>query len=184
MTRRGPSNYDLIEDLTAHLALGAWLDEHVPDWTGPLRATSTDTGRVTGGDTSTPTESAALHDPNSTDVLLEQARRFRGYIDQVRRLITEHNGLHAALEPMRLEDAQRRVNERTTPSTVGWCLACDRNCDGTTNSRQLVNRLCNTCRQAELRAWQASGYDETNRQLHRDQWIKAEHERRAEQHAS
>lgn len=166
MTRH-PSNYDLLADLEANIAHAAWIEAHIDDWTGPLRAIATDTGRVAGnnhggetdddgqgGDThADPVGNAATRGYDPTRVLAESAQAQLADLARLRviagRMNARRNG---TLNRIDLEQAKSSVTERTTPSTVGWCEACPTHCTGASKYESLIGKLCGACRQA-LQRW-------------------------------
>lgn len=149
MTPRHPSNYDLLADLEANIAHAAWIATVIDDWTGPLRSATTDTGRVTGGDTATPTEAGALRDFDRDAQLATSAQLQLDDLQRLRVIATRMNARrNGTLNRTSLEQAKQSVNERTTPSTVGWCVADDTHCDATDEYHSLKGGLCGACRKA------------------------------------
>jgi hypothetical protein len=144
MTRRAPSNYDLVEDLIAHLALGAWLNAHIDDWQGPSSAG----GLGVQHEASSPTETAALAD-NATTQLVANAKDFVQALDKLKGAILALNARRHVLEPLRQQHLTHFEQLRTT---TGFCVADDRECDGSTPYLSLYRGLCGACRQAFDRA--------------------------------
>lgn len=167
MTRRQPSNYDTLTDLEAHLALAAWLTPRLDDWTGPLRSASTDPGHSAISEAN-PTEAAAIANARGdgtqpddwagspTQRLAQSATAYVDAIEDIKLRIRELNAKRHTLEPMQLEQAKTRVNERTTPSTVGFCEADDVSCDARDEYHSLIGGLCGACRKA-IQRWPNTG---------------------------
>lgn len=148
MTRRAPSNFDLVEDLTANIAHAAWIESHIDDW----RGVGAGIGLGVQQDTSFPTEAAALallDGGNDTSILIEQAQ---AQLDDLARLRVIANRMNArregTLQVLDRERAKQRVADRTTPTTQGFCEACDRSCDGSSEYDSLIAGLCGKCRKA------------------------------------
>lgn len=154
MNPRYATNYDILQDLEAHLALAAWLTPRIDDWTGPSSSGGGE-GHTAVSD-SNPTYAAveALLDRGGTPTtkLLNDANGFLAEIEDIKKRIVALNAKRHVLQPLRLDEAKQRVNERTTPSTVGFCEADDVNCDGSTEYKTLIGGLCGSCRKA-LQRW-------------------------------
>lgn len=146
MSPRIASNYDSLDDYHQDLALAAWLTAHLPDWQGP--GSTTGNGGIQTG-TSTPTEGAAIHrideGGNTAARLVTQAHQFIAHIDKIKTLIAEANPLRHAIEPLR---QQHQAHLEQLATTTGFCVADDKECDGTTPYLTLYNGLCGSCRKA------------------------------------
>lgn len=143
------NNHDLIEDLTANIAHAAWIAAHIDDWTGYGRSTTGNDGGHTHVSDSDPTYNAATATPNPTDRLADAAMAQLEDLDHLRQITNRMNSRrHGTLNRMDLADAKDRINERTTPSTIGFCEGCDRNCTGETKYESIIAGLCGACRQA------------------------------------
>lgn len=148
MTRRQPSNYDIVEDLTAHLALAAWLSQRLDDWQGPSSASGL--GVQTNSDTSTVEAAAVRHVTtdeglNPGEQLVADATRFAQDVDRLKDEITRLNAARHHLEPLRQQHMAHAVRG---PSTVGFCEACGDHADGSTPYLSLYDGLDGKCRQA------------------------------------
>ncbi len=155
MTRRQPTNYDLVEDLTTNIAHAARIERLIHDWEGPSSSSGTGThGNVAN---SNPVEAAIINGPTPTTRLLDAAHAHLNDLHQLRVINARMNTRrHSTLNLLDHDQAKTRINERTTPSTIGFCEGCDRSVNGTTEYEQLKGGLCGACRQA-LTRWPRTG---------------------------
>lgn len=150
---RTPSNYDLLEDITANLANAAWIEAHIDDWIGP--SSPVGLGVQIGGN-SDPTGDTACASSDTTR-LVESARAQLADLAALREITNRMNGRrNGTLAVMTRDQARQRAHERTTPSTVGYCEADDQHCDASDEYHSLKGGLCGRCRKAFSR-WPRTG---------------------------
>lgn len=172
------ANVDALGDLEAQLALAAWLEPRIDDWTGPGSAAGGGRSAVADSDPTLAAVEALLDGGTDTTKLLDKARLFIERCDRIKQLIAENNGSRHELAPMGQERAKRRVNDRTTPSTVGFCEADDVYCDGSDEYRSTVGGLCGACRKAFQR-WPRSSDPGGDRRAFIEQRRRQVEERRS-----
>lgn len=158
------SNYDLVADLEANIAHAARIATLIDDWEGP--PSSSGGGGHTAVGNSNPTAATVLakaggreDDQGNTTpdtwhgtpntILIDSAHAHLADLDTLRQIAARMNARrYGTLSLMQLDEAKSRVNERTTPSTVGFCEGCDRSVDGTTEYDSLIAGLEGSCRKA------------------------------------